>query len=200
MDLDPFCPIGITAATIRFLDVFLLHCLLRESPADTPQELGILARNLHQAAGRGRDPGLRLARRTEELTPAEWGAELLREYEPIAAALDHAHRGTAYRDAVSAAGALLADPAATPSARILREMAQNYDNSYLSFALAQSTRHRDLLLKLPLAPETDARFARMAAESLAKQRQIEAADSMPFEAFRRQYLAQDLLSGIRLAS
>ena len=48
--------------------------------------------------------------------------------------------------------------------------------------------------------ETDARFARMAAESLAKQRQIETADSMPFEAFRRQYLAQDLLSGIRLAS
>ena len=200
MDLDPFCPIGITAATIRFLDVFLLHCLLRESPADTPQEVGIWARNLLQAAGRGRDPGLRLARRTEEVTPAEWGAELLSEYEPIAAALDHAHRGTAYRDAVSAAGALLADPAATPSARILREMAQNYDNSYLSFALARSTRHRDYLLKLPLAPEKDARFARMAAESLAKQRQIEAADSMPFEAFRRQYLAQDLLSGIRIAS
>src|SRR5438876_520912 len=28
MDLDPFSPIGITADTIRFLDIFLLHCLL----------------------------------------------------------------------------------------------------------------------------------------------------------------------------
>ena len=138
-------------------------------------------RNQHHAAGRGRDPGLRLARRTEELTPAEWGAELLAECEPIAAALDHAHRGTAYRDAVSAAGALLADPAATPSARILRRWRRHYDNSYVAFALAQSTRHRDFLLELPLAPETDARFARMAADSLATQRQIEAADSMPFE-------------------
>ena len=28
MDLDPFVPVGIRAQTIRFLDVFLLHCLL----------------------------------------------------------------------------------------------------------------------------------------------------------------------------
>src|SRR5574340_179312 len=77
LDLDPFCPIGITAATIRFLDVFLLHCLLSESPADTPQEIECMARNQHLVAERGRDPGLRLRRRTEELTLAEWGGQLL---------------------------------------------------------------------------------------------------------------------------
>src|SRR5439155_9742903 len=37
MDLDPFVPIGITADTMRFLDVFLLHCLLCDSPPDTPE-------------------------------------------------------------------------------------------------------------------------------------------------------------------
>ena len=31
MDLDPFEPVGIGAETIRFLDLFLLHCLHAES-------------------------------------------------------------------------------------------------------------------------------------------------------------------------
>jgi glutamate--cysteine ligase len=39
MDLDPFIPVGITMQTMRFLDVFLLHCLLADSPPDTPREI-----------------------------------------------------------------------------------------------------------------------------------------------------------------
>src|SRR5207302_2585019 len=38
MDLDPFSAIGIAAETVRFLDIFLLHCLLSESPDDPPVE------------------------------------------------------------------------------------------------------------------------------------------------------------------
>lgn len=195
MDLDPFCSIGITADTIRFLDVFLLHCLLSDSPPDTPEEIAAMSHNQHRVAERGRDPDLRLSRRGEALTPAKWGGELLRECEPIAAALDEAHRSTAYRDALPAAGAALANPSLTPSARILREMEQNYDKSYFHFALAQSVQHRSTLPALPFAAEVEARYTRMAEESLAAQRQIEALDTVPFEIFRQQYLSPELLSG-----
>ncbi len=194
MDLDPFCSIGITAATIRFLDVFLLYCLLSDSAPDSPEEIAAMSRNQHRVAERGRDPDLRLARRGEELTPAEWGGELLRECEPIAAALDAAFRGSAYRDALSSAAAALGNSSLTPSARILCEMMQNYDNSYHGFALARSVRYRSDLLESPLAAAVEARYARMAEESLAEQRQIEARDTVPFEIFRQQYLSQDLLS------
>ena len=54
MDLDPFVPVGIKAQTIRFLDVFLLHCLLAESRDDTPQEIAALGRNQHRTAAFGR--------------------------------------------------------------------------------------------------------------------------------------------------
>ena len=37
MDLDPFEQVGISAPTMQFLDLFLLHCLLSESPPDTPR-------------------------------------------------------------------------------------------------------------------------------------------------------------------
>ena len=43
MDLDPFETVGINAQTMRFLDVFLLHCLLSDSPDDTPQEIADLS-------------------------------------------------------------------------------------------------------------------------------------------------------------
>ncbi len=79
-------------------------------------------------------------------------------------------------------------------------MEQSYDKSHLRFTLAQSVRHRSDLLELPLAAEADARYARMAEESLAAQRKIEASDAVPFEIYRQQYLSQDLLGGVRLQS
>jgi glutamate--cysteine ligase len=200
MDNDPFSPIGIAAATIRFLDIFLLHCLLSDSPPDSPEEIAAIARNQHRVAESGREPGLRLERKGRELALAEWGRGLLGEYEPIAAALDDAHRSSAYASALSAAGAALADPACTPSARMLAEMGQTYDDSYVGFALARSAAHRRTLLDLPLAAEAEARYARMAADALAAQRRIEAADRVPFETYRQEYLSRNLLSGALLRS
>ena len=52
-------PIGITADTIRFLDVFLLHCLLTESPPDTPA--GDRGERTEQAAGGSARTGTRAA-------------------------------------------------------------------------------------------------------------------------------------------
>jgi glutamate--cysteine ligase len=46
----------------------------------------------------------------------------------------------------------------------------------------------------------EARYARMAEDSLAAQRRIEAADSVPFETYRQQYLSRNLLSGAQLRS
>jgi glutamate--cysteine ligase len=39
----------------------------------------------------------------------------------------------------------------------------------------------------------DARFARAAEQSIAKQKDIEAADKLPFEAWRQQYLRAEAL-------
>ena len=200
MDNDPFSPIGIAADTMRFLDMFLLHCLLHASPPDTPDEIAAMSRNQHNVAQRGRDPNLRLIRRGGETSLAEWSGDVLAECEPIAAALDQAHGGVAYRDALAAAFAAVADSSTTRSARVLAEIGQTADKSYVAFALEQSMRHRHSLLDLPLPAQTEARYARMAEESLAAQRRIEAADSMPFENYRQQYLSKDLLSGALLQS
>ena len=196
MDLDPFCAIGIGAATIRLLDVFLLHCLLEDSPPDTPQEIAAIGRNQNRVAARGREPGLRLERRGQEVGLIEWGQQLLAGCEPIAAALDAAHGGAAYRDALAAAVAALNDPACVPSARVLTEMQEHHDSSYIRFTVAQSLRHAADIKRLPLPAEVEERFVRLAKESLDEQRNIEASDSMSFESYRQQYLAPERLNAV----
>jgi glutamate--cysteine ligase len=198
MDLDPFCPLGIAAGTMRFLDVFLLHCLLHESPLDTPEEVTAITCDRQRVAESGRELGLRLVERGTGSTVMDRGAVLLDECEPIAAALDVAHRGTSYRSALTDARAALGDPSRLPSTRMLREIAERHGNSYVQFAKTQSLRHRDAVLGSPLAPDVQARFARLAEESLAAQRSIEAADKVPFETYRRQYVNQSLMGGPHL--
>ena len=46
------------AVSLTFLDILLLHCLLEDSPPDTPHELLAIARNKLRGAQEGRKPGL----------------------------------------------------------------------------------------------------------------------------------------------
>ena len=193
MDLDPFCPIGIWPQTCRFLDTFLLHCLTSDSPPDTPQEIGEIARNQQAAAVRGREPGLMLERRGRRAALREWASEALGECEPIATALDEAFGGAAYREAFAGAAKRVADAEDTPSARVLHAMARNHDNAFVRFALIESTLHKAMLQHLEFPREVRERFSRLASESLLKQRELEAADQVDFETFRQRYLASDLL-------
>lgn len=191
MDLDPFSAIGITAETARFLDVFLLHCLLKDSPPDTLQEIRALGRNKQRVAAFGREPGLRLDRNDRKIALREWAGELLTDCAPIARALDAAQGGSAHHEALAAAIHAADDPGSVASARVLSEMQQRYDGSHSRFALAYSLRHRRSLESEPLQADLAARFARMADESLSVQRAIEAGDKIPFEQYRQQYLSPD---------
>ena len=189
MDLDPFVPVGITAPTMRLLDVFLLHCLLSDSPPDTPTEIAELKHNQHLTAERGREPGLQLSRNGQSVALTEWGAEVLAACEPLAAALDAAHGTQDYSAALRDARALMAAPERTPSARVLGSIVQDHQRSFEAFARQQSMAARDALLGLPWSAAQQARYVALADESIAAQKALEAADTLPFEAWREQYMA-----------
>jgi glutamate--cysteine ligase len=195
LDVDPFHPVGIDADTMRLLDIFLLHCVLSDSPPDSPREIEAISRNQLLVAEEGRDPRVRLDRAGDMVAPADWGGDLLGQCEPIAAALDEAHASREYGKVLAAAQRALRDPSSLPSARVLRETEQAHGKSFPDFVLAQSRRHRDDIAARPLAAEVEARYARLASESLAEQRRMEEADDVPFETYRQRYLGQELLAG-----
>jgi len=189
MDLDPFVPVGIESATMRFIDLFLMHCLLSDSPPDTPHEIAALGRNQHRTAARGREHGLKLERGDGEVTLVEWGAKIVDEIEPLAETLDATLGGRAYRDAWKAASRAVTDADSLPSARVLATMHKDFDNSYVRFTRAQSVQTRNTMLGLPWTAALQEQFEAMARESVLEQRRIESEDTMPFEIYRQEYLA-----------
>jgi glutamate--cysteine ligase len=193
MDLDPFEPVGINADTMRFIDVFLLHCLLSDSPPDSPEELVRLGNNQHRAAARGREPGLTLDRGHAEVPLQAWASQLLDECRPIAESVAQAMGDERYLQALAQAQTLLQRPEVLPSARVLDVMTSDFDQSFVRFVRAQSQATRARLLALPYAVELHARFEAQARESIARQEAIEAMDSLPFEQYRQQYLAPERL-------
>ena len=189
MDLDPFEPVGISAETIRFLDVFLLHCLLSESPDDSPKEIAELAHNQHLTAARGREPGLLLQRNGADAALTTWGRELVTQCAPIAHALDAAQGGGLYAAALVSAEAALDDASRLPSARVLAAMHASHDDSFTAFVRAQSESTRVALLAEPLTEEKQAAFVEASIASVEAQKRIEANDTMPFEIYRQQYVS-----------
>ena len=189
MDLDPFVPVGITAETMRFLDVFLLHCLLTDSPPDTPDEIAALARNQHRTAASGRQPRLKLERSSAEISLTDWGLELIAQCAPIAAAVDAAQGGTRYANAVNAARTSLQQPDTLPSARVLVAVKDHFESSFVKFVRAQSVKTQQTLLELPFSVQLQAAFDQMTLKSTSEQREIEHADTVPFEIYRKEYVS-----------
>ena len=56
LDVDPFSPIGIEEATMRFMEAFLVHCALDSSPPVSARERDESDENQRLVAVRGRDP------------------------------------------------------------------------------------------------------------------------------------------------
>ncbi len=194
IDLDPFEPVGIGAATMRLLDVFLLHCLLSPSPPDTPAEQAALQRNQHATAAQGRRPGLRLEREGRDVTLVEWAAEILEQCRPIAAALDAAQGGGAHGQALREALVRLDRPHTTPSARVIEATRQGHGGSFVAFGRACSERARETVLaRWPLDAAAEQRWRDLAATSIAEQHAREAADTLPFDAYLEAYLSPQRL-------
>ena len=194
MDLDPFEPVGISTQTMRFLDVFLLHCLTSASPSDSTDEIAAMARNQHLTAARGREPGLMLERDGKQVLLTEWGADIVAQCAPVAAALDAAHGTTDYSTALAAATVGLNDASTLPSARVLATMAKDHDNSFIQFVRAQSEKTKAYFQALPFSNEQLAHYAKLSQQSVADQKKIEANDSMPFEMYREQYVSAERLN------
>jgi glutamate--cysteine ligase len=194
MDLNPFIATGIDAATARFLDIFLLHCLLTDSPPDSPAEIAELGANQQIAATRGRAPDAQLQRAGRPVALRDWAAELLDACAPIAATLDAGLADQPHRQVLQAAQAALQAPDTLPSARVLAAIRQQPGQRHVDFVREQSARVRQTLLDQPWSDQQQARWEQLARDSLAEQARIEAADTLPFEAYRQHYLSSERLT------
>lgn len=202
MDLDPFEALGITPLAMRFIDIFLLHCLLSPSADDSRADIAELGLNQRLTAHEGRRPGLHLRRNGQEIELRQWGREIVEACQPIAERLDalEATSGSGdiqarpdsksrptHRDALDHARALLDAPDRTPSARVLAELA-GADNDFVRYTSQQSLAVKRQLGSDQLDSVQYNEAERVARQSIADQREADGREEEPFETFRLRYL------------
>ncbi len=189
LDIDPYSPVGIDAATARFVDAFLLFCTASDSPFFPAN--GYCQRsadNFSVVVKEGRKPGLMLDREGQSIGLAQWGHELLDQIAPYAALYDSALGGTAYADALAAQRAKLDQPDATPSARLLADL-KDSGLSFHDYSLALSRKQADALRAEPLPADVAAAYEQAAAQSTAEQLRLEQSDTEDFDTYVARYHA-----------
>ncbi|HTD12169.1 MAG TPA: glutamate--cysteine ligase, partial [Steroidobacteraceae bacterium] len=188
LDVSAFDPVGVNQNKLRFLEAFLALCLLKDSPPIDDSEQGRLDANHVTVARRGREPGLTLWRDGRDAPMQAWASELLDSMAGICEILDRGDATRPYTQALGLQAAKVADPARTPSARLLAELSGG--ESFFDLALRMSAEHKAYFLELyPPNEERLKEFATEAQESLRAQRAIEAGDRGTFEAYLQRYFA-----------
>ncbi|HUH60246.1 MAG TPA: glutamate--cysteine ligase [Candidimonas sp.] len=189
LDIDPESPIGISAATSRFMDAFLLFCAAE--PSAMFAQNGFCHdsnNNFSLVVKEGRRPGLMLIHESTPISLQDWGVELLERIRPYADLLDATHGGTQYAAAIREQDVKVRDSAQTPSARLLRQLREQ-DLNLHDFTLRQSMEHRNTLRAQALRPDTETQYREMALESIAAQARLEANTSESFTSYVERYHA-----------
>ena len=189
LDLDPFLPNGIDKQTIRFLDVFLLYCLLSDSPYSSIEEQSDIAFNHDATVYRGRDSSLCLRKENLRLTISDWGQQILEQIKPIANLMDRAHQSTDYAKAINEMESRILDSSKTPSAMILEQLRSN-NESHQEFGIRMAKEHTDYFLKQKLDEGTIEKYSKLAQNSIAEQLNIEKHDILTFDQYLSQYYDQ----------
>ena len=200
LDLNPYLPLGIDAEQIRFLDTFLVHCLLAPSPECHQAEFFEVAENLTRVVEQGRDPALMLSEEGKPRAMRQWAATVLDSLSHAATLLDSIHNAAdypngEYASALQAQVDKLNDAGLTPSGRMLTQM-QEEGLSFFQLALTLAQRQHEFLLEsrdnaaktLPSQAD-EAMFEKVAKQSLADQASLEAESQLDFEEFLAQWNA-----------
>lgn len=189
LDLDPFADVGITAAQVDFLDLFLLDCLLSESPPIEPQECEVLDYNFSQVVNNGRRADLKLEADSSPHSLRDCGARVFNRLEPLAQLLDKRDGGHRYTEALAIQRIKLEDDSQTASARVLADMAEQ-GKGYVEWGLGLAEAQQSALREQGLTPAEMASERESAEQSLAATRRLEAEDGPSFEAFLAEYRSQ----------
>ncbi len=185
LDINMFDPSGINQNTMRFIEAFLIYCLLEDSPKIDDRESSAIRENHTGTARHGRDPGFRLQRDGAEATLQEWAREILDKVLAVAESLDR--DGDSYSAAIHHLLALVEEPEKTLSARIVNEL-QRTGSSFFEFALQTARCHRDYFASIaPLSEEREAVLAEEAADSELRQQAIESADTITLDEYLQRY-------------
>ena len=182
LDINPFSPIGVDEQQVRFLDLFMVWCVLADAPEMSSDELLCTRANWNRVILEGRKPGLTLGIgcETAQFPLSKVGKDLFHDLKRVAQTLDSVYGGEAYQKVCDELVESFDNPELTFSARILRSM---IEQGIGGTGRSLSAEYREMLMQEPLEILSEADFVAERDTSVVRQKEVEAADTESFEAF-----------------
>lgn len=187
LDVNPFMPLGIDETQINFVDLFLLWCLVQDSPMISPQECEQLQRNSERVAIAGRDPELTLTLNGIEQPVPQLAETLIESICQFARFIDEKNGTECYQQACRSQLLKLNDHSLLPSAQVQQAIEEH--GSFRAFSLAQSQRFAQEFAE-PMMPGRAQAWQDETDQSVWRQQNIENSDQGPFDEFLTDYLRQ----------
>ncbi len=194
LDLDLFNPIGIDENNSRFIEAFLLNCLLQNSPEHDSQAYEINNKNQLTVAHRGREPDLEINKNGQNIALQTWACEIMQSMQPVCEILDQGNIDKPYSRALKQQLKLVNNPDLTASAKILQGM-RSKNQPFGSFGLETSKSHKHHFKKQTLEKISNKQFDEMSTASHKKQQEIEDRDTLSFDDFLDNYFSQSIRTG-----
>ncbi|WWO98008.1 MAG: glutamate--cysteine ligase [Candidatus Dasytiphilus stammeri] len=182
LDINPFSPIGINLEQLRFLDLFLIWCLLADAVEINKNELIGIRKNWDQVILDGRRPGkkIHIYGNIINIPLANVGKALFRDLRFMADIMDSKNGNDYYQDTCNKLVALFDYPKLTYSAKILKLM---MEQGIQKTGMILSEQYHQILINEAFEIITPYKFAKEVTSSCLKQAQIEAQDTISFANF-----------------
>jgi len=188
VDLDPFSPIGIERKQIDFLDIFLLLCLIKESPPFNEKETQHLKENHKRIVNYGRKPDLKIYFENDEVFVSDLASNLLQEMYEIAEELGKIlfrEKNNVWKESLQTQKETLEDLNLTPSGRMVERLIRNnLSHEELGMEIAKS----NVAFFENYNNSREDIFKRETSLSKDKQKKIESEKSLPFEEYLTDFL------------
>ena len=184
LDLDPFSSRGVTREQVNFMDLFLLDCLLADSPLIDDPECDGLDNTFEDVVTQGRAPGCRLSIDGQPRQLRDEGLRILERLETLAEYLPNASE---YHESLAQQRTRLEDPASTPSAQLLDALRRD-NTDLVGWGMREGREQQAAYRSYPLNPEWQQELERVSCSSHQARAEIEASESEDFEEFLARYL------------
>lgn len=185
LDINPYLAVGIDADQCRFIDAFLLFCLLENSPDQCPDEWADIAKNQRNIIERGRDPELILSHCGEPGTVSERATDLLNSIESCAALLDSAYGSEHYQTALEKQRGKISDSNLTPSGLMMQQVIEGAE--FIDIVQQQARQQAMDALEKGLNKSIEQTMRTQAMASIQEQLERERSDTISFEEFLADY-------------
>ncbi|KID58376.1 glutamate--cysteine ligase [Pseudoalteromonas luteoviolacea] len=186
LDVNPFSETGISLEQIRFLDVFLTYCLLKDSPEMDWNEQQISDQNLQNVISTGRDTTTHLQQQGVQISIETWAKNIFSDLAKIASLFDSAHGDRVYSKTIAKLAAWVDNPEDTFSGQIVASLVgQDTDSAEQALVLAQQYKQSHLQSDYQYYQESE--LNEQVTRSFLDEQAICQADKKSLKAFLQDY-------------